>query len=430
MKLGLDYDALLLASTFVLVVILLWVCYSLPMLLTGLRFGNSRRTPPIKTDNLLEDPPKFSVIVPVKDEEPFIRRCLNAILALDYPSDKMELIIVDGGSKDDTYRICREFSESHAETVKVLQEVSAKGKPSALNLGLSHATGRIVAVFDADSIPEKDVLRKAAAYFTDNEVLALQGKTCSLNRSANVLTRVSALEEAAWFSTLQGREKMRLFIPLTGSCQFIDRQLLDNIGGWDEHYLAEDVELAAKFLEKGYSVKFAPDIVCWQESPSTLGSLFSQRTRWFRGYMEAAIRHGGLLRKPSLKTLDAEVVLSGPFMMTLCLFSYLLWGLSTMVRAVANQSFFNTANIAVALTVLTIASMGLSLVLSTMPSRLRRLAWIPFVYLYWLLQTIIAGWSLLSILLGRPRVWKKTEKAHARGIIGIRPTRDLQRGVP
>ena len=181
----------------------------------------------------------------------------------------MEIIVVDGNSKDATSTICSEFSAKYPNIIKTICESSSRGKPTALNLALPHLTGEIVGVFDADSVPEKDTLRKIASYFNDQSVMAVQGKACSLNEKKNMLTRIASMEEKAWFQALlTGREKLNLFVPLTGSCQFVRSKVLKELGGWDETALAEDVELALRLVEKDYLVKYAPDVCSWQETPS------------------------------------------------------------------------------------------------------------------------------------------------------------------
>jgi cellulose synthase/poly-beta-1,6-N-acetylglucosamine synthase-like glycosyltransferase len=408
----LELSILLTASSTLLALILLWALYHIPILISGLRSNNTTRTAPHPSLGDTDALPSFTIIVPAKDEAPFIKRCLEALLAMDYPKERMEVIVVEGGSRDETYSICREFAEAHPTLVHIVRQETPDGKPSALNLGLRRATGDVVAVFDADSIPEKDVLKKAASRFQDPSLVALQGRTRSLYGESNSLARISSLEEEAWFRTLlRGRERMGLFIPLTGSCQFIRRNVLAEMGGWDEHSLAEDVELAARLLLNGYRVEYAHDICSWQEAPSSFRSFFTQRMRWFRGYMETALRYGRLLGKPSWRRLDAEVLLSGPFMMSLCLASYVLWGLSIISPTTPALPFPNPAMIATLLTGVSLTSIGLSLTLYTKPFNLKSLRWVPLIYLYWLLETFIAGWSLIQIVLRRPRVWRKTEKS-------------------
>src|SRR3990170_603637 len=391
-------------SASVLAVILFWAAYHAYILFAGMRskFGHLH--------DQVNEFPKFSLIVPAKDEAIVLSRCLNALLGVDYPREKMEIIVVDGNSKDATSTICSEFSAKYPTIIKTICESSSRGKPTALNLALPHLTGEIVGVFDADSVPEKDTLRKIASYFNDQSVMAVQGKACSLNEKKNMLTRIASMEEKAWFQALlTGREKLNLFVPLTGSCQFVRSKVLKELGGWDETALAEDVELALRLVEKDYLVKYAPDVCSWQETPSGLGDLIRQRGRWYRGYMEAALKYGRLLDKGNKKTIDAELTLVGPYMMVLCLISYINWVLSILFFPQISL-LSNFAAIVVALTTVSLLSAGIALIFGDKPARVRNVLWIPFVYLYWIMQIGIAGWAFLQILFRRRRIWRKTVK--------------------
>jgi cellulose synthase/poly-beta-1,6-N-acetylglucosamine synthase-like glycosyltransferase len=329
---------------------------------------------------------------------------------IDYPKDKMQVIVVDGKSEDNTLKICSEFSEKYPENIKIISEKTAKGKPAALNLALPYINGEIVGTFDADSYPEKDVLSKVAAYFNDKKIVALQGRTTSINEKSNALTRVIAMEEKAWFQALMnGREKLQLFVPLTGSCQFIRRNALEELGGWDENSLTEDVELALRLVEKHQLIKYAPDVCSGQETPNSVGSLFRQRVRWYRGYMETAIKYGRLLSTLNKRTIDAEISMAGPFMMVVSLLSYINWFVVALFLSQSN-SIINFTGLVIALTAVSLVSVGVGLTASEKPIKLRNIVWIPFIYFYWMFQMFIAGWAFFKLIFRRKRVWTKTVK--------------------
>jgi cellulose synthase/poly-beta-1,6-N-acetylglucosamine synthase-like glycosyltransferase len=390
-----------------LTVIMLWTSYHIPIMLTGVvGFKHKPNDGHPSIDRL----PTFSLIVPTKNEAKVITRGLSALLNLDYPRTKMEILVVDGDSKDGTAEQCRTFVKAYPRTVRLLKEKASKGKPKALNYALPHVTGEIVGVFDADSVPEKNVLKRMVVNFTDPTVMAVQGRTSSLNREQNMLTKVAAMEEQSWLRSLvNGREKMGLFVPLTGSCQFVRKRILEELGGWAEDSLAEDVELSLRLVEQNYVVKYASEACSREETPSQLRNLIQQRTRWYRGYMEEALKYGRLVKWGRLnrKIVDAEVFLMGPFVMVLCLASYLNWALTMFVFT---SSLSLLPSLAVVLTSLTLFSIGVALTLMAKPARLRNLVWIPFIYAYWLLQTMIAVRAFLQMLFHRPRRWQKTMK--------------------
>lgn len=394
-----------LISTVFLTVILSWAAYHSYILFAGIRSKQKH----IIYEHV-ENYPKFSIIIPAKDEGAVISRCLNSLLNVDYPKDKLEIIVVNGNSKDNTQQICETFSARYQGIVKVIHEEESKGKPAALNRAFPYVTGEIIGIFDADSIPERAVLRKVASYFQNKLIMALQGSTNCINEKQNMLTRIAAMEDKGWFQgLLGGREKLKLFVPLTGSCQFVRRNILDELGGWDESALAEDVELSLRLTKKDYLVTFAPDICSGQEAPSTFRTLFSQRTRWYRGYMEAAFKYGSLLERINKKTIDAEISLIGPFVMIVCLASYFNWGLSIFFAA-ENGLPLLSSFLVVALTSVTLISLGLAMVFFNKPIKIKNAVWIPFVYLYWTFQMLIAAWALLQIVFRRRRVWQKTVK--------------------
>jgi len=385
---------------------LFWAVYNCSLLYIGIRSKRKQVTIVVESEVL----PKFSIIVPTKDEEVVIGRCLTGLLNVDYPKDKMQIIIVDGNSSDSTCQICSEYTSKYPQTFSLISEKQSNGKPAALNLAMPLITGEIVGVFDADSLPEKDVLKRAAAHFTDKQIMAVQGTTTSLNEKRNILTRVIAMEEKAWYQALlTGREKMQLFVPLNGSCQFVRRTVLEELGGWDETSLTEDVELALRLVEKKHMIKYAPDVRSGQETPNTLGDLVKQRVRWYRGYMETALKYGRLLDTLNKRTIDAEISLAGPFMMVISLLSYINWFFVALFLS-KSTPILSLTGVIIVLTAVSLISLGAALTASQRPIKFRNLLWIPSIYIYWLLQIFIAGWAFLKLVFRRKRVWSKTAK--------------------
>jgi len=394
-------------SIVLLAILLFWTLYNGSIIYVGIKKKRKQTTfLSYKSGKL----PKISLIVPTKNEETVIRRCLNGILNVDYPKDKMQIIVVDGKSEDNTGKICSEFSEKYPENIKIISEKTPNGKPAALNLALPYINGEIVGVFDADSLPEKDVLAKVAFYFKDEQLKALQGRTNSLNEKNNALTRVIAMEERAWFQALMsGREKLQLFVPLTGSCQFVRTKVLEELGGWDENSLTEDVELALRLVEKNHHIQYAQDVCSGQETPNNIGSLFKQRVRWYRGYMETAIKYGRLLDNVNKRTVDAEVSMAGPFMMVVSLLSYINWFFVALFLSQSNP-ILDFTGLVIALTAISLVSLGIGLTASEKPIKLRNILWIPSIYVYWIIQMFIAGWAFLKFVFRTKRVWTKTVK--------------------
>ena len=181
----------------------------------------------------------------------------------------------------------------------------------------------MVAVFDADNVLDADALMATCRYFDAPAVAALQGKTVTINSKENMLTQFISYEEAVWREAfLRGKDVLNLFVHLKGSCQFIRRDILEKIDGFNEGVLSEDMEISARLTENNYKIRYASDVIAWQESPSNLKTLFKQPTRWFRGTMEVAFKYGRLMAKPSRKNFDAVTTLFGPFILIASLIPY------------------------------------------------------------------------------------------------------------
>jgi cellulose synthase/poly-beta-1,6-N-acetylglucosamine synthase-like glycosyltransferase len=394
-------------SVVLLSILLFWTIYNGTIIYIGVR---NKRKIQTATQQPTGELPKYSFIVPTKNEESVIRRCLDGILNIDYPKDKIQVIVVDGNSIDKTIKICSEFEQKYPDTFKVISEQNTNGKPAALNLAMSYTNGEIIAVFDADSLPEKDVLSKVTSYFTDKSIQAVQGRTTSINEKSSVLTRVIAMEEKAWFQMLlSGREKLQLFVPLTGTCQFIRRNVLEELGGWDENSLTEDVEFALRLIEKNHRIKYAPDVVSGQETPSALRSLVKQRVRWYRGYMETALKYGRLLDHVNKRNIDAEISLGGPFMMVISLLSYINWFI-VAIFLTQSTPILDFTGLVIVLTAFSLFSIGIATTASEKPIKFKNVIWIPSIYFYWLIQMFIAGWAFLKLIFRRKRDWTKTAK--------------------
>ena len=399
----------------VLLAVCIWALYNVPILASGVKDFCKKRQKHQKNTVPEELLPAFSIVVPVKNEERVIDRLLDSLSTLKYPQNKKEIIIVEDGSTDKTNDICMNYAKEHAN-VKILHKPLSNGKPSALNFGLAQAKGEIVAIFDADNVPANDALSAVVEYFEDPKVAAVQGRTASINPKENMLTQFISYEEAVWCEAyLRGKDVLNLFVHLKGSCQFIRREVLEQLQGFDEGVLSEDMEISARLIENDYKIRYASDVVAFQESPSNLKTLFKQRTRWFRGTMEVAFKYGRLMTKLNRINFDAETTLFAPFILIASLTPYLaaFWAFSTFWSLDVIWSL--VLQFGILTTSLTMLICGIALIYVSKPRKVQSLLWLPFVYCYWSFQAFIALYAMLLIVLRRPRVWSKTDK---KGVAG------------
>jgi cellulose synthase/poly-beta-1,6-N-acetylglucosamine synthase-like glycosyltransferase len=394
--------------TALLLTFFVFTVYNTPVLVTGFwRLWRSRRKETRRIKTTEQNLPFVSVIIPAKNEEKVIGRLLEALTNLNYPSGKKEVIVVNDASTDRTGEICLNYSLSHPE-VRVLERSQSNTKAGALNLGLNYARGEIVATFDGDSVPEPDVLLRAAQYFSEPSVAAVQGRICSINERQNMLTRFLSYEAAIQYDLyLQGKDNLDLYVGLAGTCQFIRKDALVAIGGWNEDCLGEDTDVSVKLVEQNKVIRYAPEVRTFEESPFNVRSLLAQRARWYRGNIEVGLKFGRLMKKPNLRRFDAEMTLFGTFMILLCVLNYSapFWAFSLPPNSITTV----IAQITCLCTLFFLGLIGISLAFMTKPVKLRNVLWLPFIYIYWGFQSFIAMYALFEIVFRKKKRWRKTD---------------------
>jgi cellulose synthase/poly-beta-1,6-N-acetylglucosamine synthase-like glycosyltransferase len=225
------------------------------------------------------------------------------------------------------------------------------------------------------------------------------------------LTKFISYEEAVRYEVyMRGKDSLGLFVDLAGTCQFIRRSVLERVGGWDEESLCEDMEMSFRLTENDCNIRYASEIRSWQENPANVTQLIRQRTRWYRGSMEVGLKYGRLVKKLNRKRVDAELTIMGPYVVALCLASYLMALYSLVVPIPSDVVFTVMAQVASLFTFVTLLIAGLALIQVTKPLKVGNIMWLPFIYAYWSVQTFMASLALVQIVLRRPRRWTKTER--------------------
>ena len=231
--------------------------------------------------------PFVSVMVPAHNEAEVIEDTVQALARLDYPADAYEIIVINDASTDDTPAILERLKASipHLRVLNIPKGVGGKGKSRTLNLGLPHARGELIAVYDADNTPEPQALRLlVATLLADPHLAAVNGKVRTRNWQASWLTRFINLE-FMYFQWLYqgGRWQWLRLSTLMGTNYVIWRKYLTALGGFDEASLVDDTEMSFRLLQAGYGVRWVPYAVTWEQEPDTFAVWFKQRMRWSKG---------------------------------------------------------------------------------------------------------------------------------------------------
>lgn len=248
------------------------------------------RTPPPPARTVTDPPPllpMISVIVALYREDNIAARLVQRLARLDYPRDRMEVLLVV--EDDDRLTRAALLASDLPPWVRVITapQGSIRTKPRALNIALDQCRGSIVGVYDAEDAPEPDQLRKVANSFATApaDVACLQGALDYYNSHKNIMSRLFTLEYAAWFRLiLPGFDKLRLVLPLGGTTLFFRRAVLDRLGAWDAHNVTEDADLGLRLARHGWRTAML-DSTTFEEANAKPIAWVKQRSRWIKGYM-------------------------------------------------------------------------------------------------------------------------------------------------
>ncbi len=286
-----DILQIIVNGLFVLAVILIWFMIGWQLLLTLAGYfhhvSSMKERRNVDTDAEAQELPGVSILIPAHNEDVVIDATLRAMRALSYPEEKLEIIVINDGSTDRTGDIVRQHAMEDPRIIcfDVPAGEGGKGKSRALNLGFRRARFPVIAVYDADNTPAADALRYLTVQLVRHpELGAVLGKFRTVNKTRTLLTRFINIETLSFQGILQaGRWKMMRIATLPGTNFVIRREIIEELGGWDEDAITEDSELSIRMYMQGWKIKFIPYSVTFEQEPETWSVWIRQRTRWVRG---------------------------------------------------------------------------------------------------------------------------------------------------
>jgi len=255
--------------------------------------------------------PSTCIVVPCFNEEASIGSTLSSLLALRYPADKLEVIVIDDGSSDKTLAIARTFETSPQVRVRVFTKENG-GKHTAMNLALANTEAELIGCLDADSIVEADALTRIAQVFADKKVAAVTPglhvwkPRTFLQHIQNVEYRLAVFNRFV-FATLGA-----LYVT-PGPFSIFRTSVVRELGGWRHGHSTEDLEMALRLQAAGHLIGNAPGAAVYTLTPEGLVGLFRQRIRWTYGFLRNAVdyRHMFMSRSHGnlgLITLPAALI--------------------------------------------------------------------------------------------------------------------------
>jgi cellulose synthase/poly-beta-1,6-N-acetylglucosamine synthase-like glycosyltransferase len=392
---------------------------------SGLRLlGLQRERPPTQQPARAADSelPIYTVIVALYREAAAIDGLIGSLRQLDYPAAKLDIKLVLESDDGETHDAIARLRPGPPFEVVTVPPGGPRTKPNALNTALLFARGSYVAVYDAEDRPDPDQLRRALDAFDEGgeRLACVQARLTIDNASDNWLTGMFAAEYAGLFDVfLPGLARWRLPLPLGGSSNHFRTEMFNCVSAWDPYNVTEDADLGMRLARFGYHTTIIASNT-YEEAPVRFRQWLSQRTRWFKGWVQTWLAH---MRTPTRlfrelgprDFLTFQLVIGGTVLAALIhpLFALqLVSDLATTPLAdlLASPSFsFHFTMLFYGYTIsATLGLVGLA------RREMLKYAWVLiFIPIYWLMLSL-AAWRALYQLLTDPHRWGKTEHGLAR----------------
>jgi cellulose synthase/poly-beta-1,6-N-acetylglucosamine synthase-like glycosyltransferase len=238
--------------------------------------------------------PRLTVQLPLFNEMYVARRLIDAVCALDYPRERIEIQVLDDSTDETTDVVAERVEERRREGFDIvhLRRGDRTGyKAGALAAGQRVARGELIAVFDADFVPGPDFARRLVHHFTDPRIGMVQARWGHLNAGHSTLTRVQSIFLDGHFVIEHtARNRSGRFFNFNGTAGIWRKRCIEEAGGWQHDTLTEDLDLSYRAQLLGWRFKFLPDHVAPAELPVEMGAFKSQQHRWAKGSIQTALK--------------------------------------------------------------------------------------------------------------------------------------------
>jgi cellulose synthase/poly-beta-1,6-N-acetylglucosamine synthase-like glycosyltransferase len=242
--------------------------------------------------------PFVSIIIPAFNSEATIKDLLESLMLLDYDKDRLEIILVDGGSTDGTREIAKNYP------VRIIVE-NRRGINVARNSGVKSSKGEILVFTDSDCIVPKDWIRKIVDDFRDGSIGCLGGS--ALRYEDNFLSRYADISVVPVLRRFRKREvldNVKLLLRYPAGCNMaFRREAVEKAGLFNEkiHYGFDEDDLAERVCRLGYKMLLDPEVIVWHKHRRSLRNLLKQFFNYGRG--------GALLIRTGIKGKFSQWIL-------------------------------------------------------------------------------------------------------------------------
>lgn len=353
--------------------------------------------------------PTVLILVPCRNEEPVVEGLGRALAQLDYPREKIQVVFVDDGSRDNTRAIMLQLARAY-ENFHTLSMPESVGKARALNTALAQFSfGEMIYIFDADHRPQPNAVRVAMGYFSDAAVAGVTGRTIPSNALASPSAYYTTVESFVnQMITMRAKDRLDLAPAMLGSNCAYRRSALEKCGGFPDGAFLEDSELTMRLCRAGFRLRFAEDSIAEQQVPQTASGYLRQHARWGRGFNDIARNHAlALMRQKNVNPfLRAELLLFAlGYLDRLALLGAGMFSLLSVL-------FPRVVRFPRAVLYLALLTPFAQILALFAEQRVGAAMWLrfPFIPLFFALDIFAALRAMFDSVLNRARVWTTTER--------------------
>jgi cellulose synthase/poly-beta-1,6-N-acetylglucosamine synthase-like glycosyltransferase len=231
--------------------------------------------------------PSVSMLVPCFNEQRTVGSTIESLLALDYPREKLEIVVIDDGSSDNTAKVAREYAERYPSAVTFLQKENG-GKYTALNLGIERSRGEIIGCLDADSFAAKDALMEAVKRFESDKTVMAITPAMKVHEPKKLLELMQNVEYTFGIFYKKMFDNLSAINVLPGPFSLYRREVFNKIGLFKHAHNTEDMEIAFRMHANNLRIVNAHTALVYTTVPTTVRTLLKQRVRWSQGFLQNA----------------------------------------------------------------------------------------------------------------------------------------------
>jgi cellulose synthase/poly-beta-1,6-N-acetylglucosamine synthase-like glycosyltransferase len=265
-----------------------------------------------------------TIIVPCFNEESTVEKTIESLLELDYPKEKLIIMIVDDGSTDTTWNVVQKY-QNHPQ-ISLQQKINEGSKFAALNFALIHIETELVGVLDADSWVDSQALKYYMELFADDKVMATIPSMVIGNPKSKLQKAQKAEYDIGLFARKAFANINSIYIT-PGPFSVFRKEVFDILGPYKEAHHTEDAEIALRMQRHHYKIAYSEKSIVYTVGPCKLHPLIKQRVRWVYGFIRNIYDYRNMLFKKEYRALGLIVLPLGIFrvFITVVLFPLSLW---------------------------------------------------------------------------------------------------------